>query len=68
MSRRVAKPCVGAPSQSRWRLSARAVVIATPVRTSTGSGSTVSPVLVTIYKWAKKADGIFPTAAADVPV
>ena len=68
MSKRVAEPSVGAPSQSRRRLSARDVVIATPVRTSTGSRSAVSPVLVTIYKWAKKADGIFPNAAADVPV
>ena len=69
MSKRTAETVATGPGTTRRRLSARDVVIASPMRASTGSRVSGSPVLVTIHKWANKAGEIFPTGTPqDVPV
>ena len=69
MSRRAAEAAAGGPSPNRRRISARDVVIASPMRATMGPRAAAAPFVVTICKWANKAAEVFPAAASqDVPV
>ena len=69
MSRRAADGAPDGHVAGRRRISARDVVIASPTaRTSTATRGPSGPVVVTIHKWADKADEIFPGAVESPPV
>ena len=68
MSRRAAESAASVRSPKQRRLSARDVVLASPTAPAAGGRVPVSPVYVTIHKWADKATEILPAANEDSPV